>query len=114
LVNVIFWNMEGVVHGCRGAGEMKGVTMEENKKQLAALRRLLERPENRSCADCTGGGAASRATWASINTGVFICMRCAGIHRGLGVHISKVRGRCYALSLCAALDSPPPGGEGGC
>lgn len=64
--------------------------MEENKKQLAALRRLLERPENRSCADCTGGGAASRATWASINTGVFICMRCAGIHRGLGVHISKV------------------------
>ncbi|CAL8468807.1 g8348 [Coccomyxa elongata] len=75
----------------RGAGEMKGVTMEENKKQLAALRKLLEQPGNRTCADCTGGGAAGRATWASINTGVFICMRCAGHHRGLGVHISKVR-----------------------
>ncbi len=57
---------------------MKGVSMEDNKKQLAALKRLLERPENRACADCSGGGAASRASWASINTGVFICMRCAG------------------------------------
>ncbi|KAK9829298.1 hypothetical protein WJX72_005017 [[Myrmecia] bisecta] len=75
----------------RNAGEMKGVTMEENKKYLAALKALLERPENRLCADCVGGGAASRSSWASINTGVFICMRCAGIHRGLGVHISKVR-----------------------
>ncbi len=74
----------------RGAGEMKGVTMEQNKKQLAALRALLEQPGNRSCADCTSGGAGGRATWASINTGVFICMRCAGHHRGLGVHISKV------------------------
>jgi hypothetical protein len=37
-----------------------------------------------------GGDACSRPSWASINLGIFICMRCAGIHRGLGVHISKV------------------------
>ena len=76
---------------CRNAGEMKGVTMEENKQQLAALKRLLDLPHNKQCADCVGGGGAARASWASINTGVFICMRCAGIHRGLGVHVSKVR-----------------------
>ena len=69
---------------------MKGVTMEENKQQLAALKRLLDLPHNKQCADCVGGGGAARASWASINTGVFICMRCAGIHRGLGVHVSKV------------------------
>lgn len=30
-------------------------------------------------------------TWASTNLGVFICMRCSGIHRSLGTHISKVK-----------------------
>ncbi|KAL0053270.1 hypothetical protein WJX82_003543 [Trebouxia sp. C0006] len=75
----------------RNAGEMKGVTMEENKQQLAALKKMLDLPHNKECADCVGGGGAARASWASINTGVFICMRCAGIHRGLGVHVSKVR-----------------------
>ncbi|RVX08587.1 putative ADP-ribosylation factor GTPase-activating protein AGD15 [Vitis vinifera] len=33
---------------------------------------------------------ASRAPrWASVNLGIFICMQCSGIHRSLGVHISK-------------------------
>lgn len=86
---------------CRNAGEMKGVTMEENKQQLAALKKLLDLPHNKQCADCTGGGGAARASWASINTGVFICMRCAGIHRGLGVHVSKVCSvvQCHTLAL---------------
>ncbi|CAH8680016.1 unnamed protein product [Schistosoma rodhaini] len=29
--------------------------------------------------------------WASWNIGIFLCIRCAGIHRNLGVHISKVK-----------------------
>ena len=76
--------------------------MEQNKQQLAALKKLLDLPHNKQCADCVGGGGAARASRASINTGVFICMRCAGIHRGLGVHVSKVRRpTCTVLPLLA-------------
>ncbi|MCE2055928.1 ADP-ribosylation factor GTPase-activating protein, partial [Datura stramonium] len=54
---------------------------------LQILEGLLKLPENRECADCRG--RAPR--WASINLGIFICLQCSGIHRSLGVHISKVR-----------------------
>lgn len=29
--------------------------------------------------------------WASWNLGSFLCIRCAGIHRNLGVHVSRVK-----------------------
>ena len=46
---------------------------------------------NDCCCDC----AAPNPTWASINLGVVMCLACAGIHRQLGVHISKVRGDAH-------------------
>ncbi|XP_023817150.1 arf-GAP with coiled-coil, ANK repeat and PH domain-containing protein 3 [Oryzias latipes] len=42
---------------------------------------------NRQCCDC--GEAEPR--WASVNLGVTMCIECSGIHRSLGVHLSKVR-----------------------
>merc|ERR1712055_1156057 len=39
------------------------------------------------CVDCDNKGPR----WASWNLGLFLCIRCTGIHRNLGVHISKVR-----------------------
>ena len=37
------------------------------------------------------GTAILGPRWASWNLGVFVCIRCAGIHRNLGVHISRVK-----------------------
>lgn len=76
--------------------------MEENARYVAALKRLLDLPANRACADCAGAGAGARPTWASLSCGVFLCMRCAGVHRGLGVHVSKVRRRGAARGAAAA------------
>lgn len=66
----------------------KSTSREQEARHKKALQTLLKLPENRECADCTAKGVN---LWASVNLGVFDCIKCAGIHRNLGVHISKVR-----------------------
>lgn len=56
----------------------------ETKGKLA---RLQKSPGNATCVDCS----APSPQWASPKFGTFICLTCAGLHRGLGVHISFVR-----------------------
>ncbi|GMH01425.1 hypothetical protein Nepgr_003264 [Nepenthes gracilis] len=50
------------------------------------LKELLLLKDNRVCADC----GTPNPKWASANMGVFICLKCCGVHRSLGSHISKV------------------------
>ncbi|XP_014518667.1 ADP-ribosylation factor GTPase-activating protein AGD12 isoform X1 [Vigna radiata var. radiata] len=50
------------------------------------LKDLLLKKDNRNCADCN----APDPKWASANIGVFVCLKCCGVHRSLGTHISKV------------------------
>ncbi|XP_049778513.1 arf-GAP with dual PH domain-containing protein 1-like [Schistocerca cancellata] len=51
------------------------------------LLELLKQPGNGECVDCGSKGPE----WASYNIGIFVCTRCAGIHRSLGAHISKIK-----------------------
>mmetsp|Transcript_65392 Transcript_65392/g.156366 ORF Transcript_65392/g.156366 Transcript_65392/m.156366 type:complete len:727 (+) Transcript_65392:138-2318(+) len=41
----------------------------------------------RSCVECD----SAEGDWASVSHGVYLCVECAGRHRGLGVHVSFVR-----------------------
>jgi len=51
------------------------------------LKRMIQDEDNKYCVDCDAKGPR----WVSWNLGIFVCIRCAGIHRNLGVHISKVK-----------------------
>ena len=57
-----------------------------SKEQLNLVK-LLEQFDNRFCVDC----GQKSPKWASLNIGCFMCIECSGIHRQIGVHITKVR-----------------------
>ncbi|XP_071707437.1 ADP-ribosylation factor GTPase-activating protein AGD3 [Rutidosis leptorrhynchoides] len=58
--------------------------LQPGPKPIDVLRRVCG---NDKCADC----GASDPDWACLNLGVLVCIECSGVHRNLGVHISKVR-----------------------
>ncbi|KAI3893837.1 hypothetical protein MKX03_028831 [Papaver bracteatum] len=62
-----------------GSGRPSGGNMRK-------LKELMHQSDNRTCADC----GAPDPKWASANIGVFLCLKCCGVHRSLGTHISKV------------------------
>jgi len=61
---------------------------ESTERNRAALKQLVKLESNKTCADCKRN---KHPRWASWNLGIFICIRCSGIHRSLGVHISRVK-----------------------
>lgn len=57
----------------------------KDHKQFVYQIRQLE--GNKECVDCT----QVDPEWANINYGTLLCIECSGIHRSLGVQVSKVR-----------------------
>ncbi|WWC68030.1 uncharacterized protein I206_101949 [Kwoniella pini CBS 10737] len=88
-------------HSEGGGGETMGRSKsndgtpdEGGQFDMKELKRIADLDGNRKCADCGKGMRSSR--WATISIRetpmvLFICIRCCGIHRSLGTHISKPR-----------------------
>ena len=63
---------------------------EENEEELIEIKNknlVMSLIENNICADC----GAEKPTWLNINWITLLCVDCSGIHRSLGVQISKIR-----------------------
>lgn len=54
------------------------------KEEISELSNL---PINSYCFDCN----ESNPEWASVTNGLFLCITCAGLHRNLGLGISKIK-----------------------
>jgi len=56
--------------------------------QPLPLEQIQEAEDNKTCADCA---SATDCTWACMRFGVMVCLECSGVHRALGVDVSKMR-----------------------
>ncbi|KAL3421789.1 hypothetical protein PVAG01_05945 [Phlyctema vagabunda] len=61
---------------------------ERAARNTQTLKSLVKLEGNKTCADCKRN---KHPRWASWNLGIFVCIRCSGIHRGMGTHISRVK-----------------------
>ncbi|XP_039609910.1 arf-GAP with SH3 domain, ANK repeat and PH domain-containing protein 1-like isoform X1 [Polypterus senegalus] len=53
----------------------------------AIIEDVLRMPGNEVCCDC----GAQDPKWLSTNLGILTCIECSGIHREMGVHISRIQ-----------------------
>lgn len=86
-------SMNGLRKGSNAMSRTKTTTAISDKYTRAAeIMGIASRAGNAKCADCHD----ANPRWASWSLNgvprcIFICIRCSGMHRSLGVHISKVR-----------------------
>ncbi|ORZ20492.1 hypothetical protein BCR42DRAFT_408895 [Absidia repens] len=78
--------------------------MQERHERI--LNELLKIPGNEYCADCR----SKNPRWASYSLGVFLCVRCAGIHRKMGTHISRIKSLSMDQWTAEQIDSIKNGG----
>ncbi|XP_063777345.1 arf-GAP with SH3 domain, ANK repeat and PH domain-containing protein 1 isoform X2 [Pseudophryne corroboree] len=69
----------------RGEQSSGGSSLEDLTK--AIIEDVQKTPGNYVCCDC----GSPDPTWLSTNLGILTCIECSGIHREMGVHISRIQ-----------------------
>uniref|UniRef100_A0A3Q3IAJ4 ArfGAP with SH3 domain, ankyrin repeat and PH domain 1a n=1 Tax=Monopterus albus TaxID=43700 RepID=A0A3Q3IAJ4_MONAL len=70
----------------QSGGQSSGVE-EEEELTKSIIDEVLRSPGNDTCCDC----GATDPRWLSTNLGVLTCIECSGIHREMGVHVSRIQ-----------------------
>uniref|UniRef100_A0A4W6D2D0 Un-named sa1614 n=1 Tax=Lates calcarifer TaxID=8187 RepID=A0A4W6D2D0_LATCA len=70
--------------GRRGGGGGESSVEDLTRAITDDIRRM---PGNNSCCDC----GAPDPGWLSTNLGILTCIECSGIHREMGVHVSRIQ-----------------------
>ncbi|KAM7005326.1 arf-GAP with SH3 domain, ANK repeat and PH domain-containing protein 2 isoform 3-T3 [Tautogolabrus adspersus] len=70
--------------GRRGGGGGESSVEDLTRAITDDVRRM---PGNNSCCDC----GAPDPGWLSTNLGILTCIECSGIHREMGVHVSRIQ-----------------------
>ncbi|KAI5749409.1 hypothetical protein M8J76_007106 [Diaphorina citri] len=74
--------------GKAGGGNNNNTNPSLLELQQTIIKHLTRLPGNDRCCDCN---STNDATWLCTNFGVVVCIECSGIHRDLGVHISRIQ-----------------------
>ncbi|KAK5872003.1 hypothetical protein PBY51_012739 [Eleginops maclovinus] len=70
--------------GFKGGGGGESSVEDLTRAITEDIRRM---PGNNSCCDC----GAPDPGWLSTNLGILTCIECSGIHREMGVHVSRIQ-----------------------
>ncbi|XP_009471602.1 PREDICTED: arf-GAP with SH3 domain, ANK repeat and PH domain-containing protein 2-like [Nipponia nippon] len=85
-VSVLSNSKEDALNVAFSKAQGRGESSQEELTQ-AIIKEVRGMPGNRECCDCS----APDPTWLSINLGILICIECSGIHREMGVHLSRIQ-----------------------
>ncbi|GAV04230.1 hypothetical protein RvY_14541 [Ramazzottius varieornatus] len=73
----------------RDATENRGLSANISEIRDSVIKQVQKLPGNNRCCDCDA--EKTDLTWLSTNFGVLTCIECSGVHRELGVHVSRVQ-----------------------